>query len=175
MLRLLTLTAALITPIHALALSCSSGPDFMETLNSVTTFSEHAVVGYGTFSGGSPSIVTPGQSQVQDYTFDGVLFDGNGTPKADQRDVAFSLSCISIWCGRPLGAIANENHIGAIANENYIVVFSRSPETDQLSLHSGPCGSSVVLRSNILDLNVVSQCLLNGDCSETDLGLTHTR
>ena len=166
MLRLLTLTAALITPIHALALSCSSGPDFMETLNSVTTFSEHAVVGYGTFSGGSPSIVTPGQSQVQDYTFDGVLFDGNGTPKADQRDVAFSLSCISIWCGRPLGAIANEN---------YIVVFSRSPETDQLSLHSGPCGSSVVLRSNILDLNVVSQCLLNGDCSETDLGLTHTR
>ena len=166
MLRLLTLTAALITPIHALALSCSSGPDFMETLNSVTTFSEHAVVGYGTFSGGSPSIVTPGQSQVQDYTFDGVLFDGNGTPKADQRDVAFSLSCISIWCGHPLGAIANEN---------YIVVFSRSPETDQLSLHSGPCGSSVVLRSNILDLNVVSQCLLNGDCSETDLGLTHTR
>ena len=166
MLRLLTLTAALITPIHALALSCSSGPDFMETLNSVTTFSEHAVVGYGTFSGGSPSIVTPGQSQVQDYTFDGVLFDGNGTPKADQRDVAFSLSCISIWCGQPLGAIANEN---------YIVVFSRSPETEQLSLDSGPCGSSVVLRSNILDLNVASQCLLNGNCSETDLGLTHAR
>ncbi|MEP0944833.1 MAG: hypothetical protein ABJH45_17000 [Paracoccaceae bacterium] len=159
----LALAISLFAPVQAIALKCAAPANPIDIVNEARLDPDTLIVGYGTFSADT-SIQSEELDLLQsNYQFDGVVFRGGEALPVDPGTVITSTSCDhDIWCHhRPLSFV--EGHA-------YLVVLGQNPSTGELGVHAGLCSSSVVLRSDSANLDVLAVCLSSGTCAEADLG-----